>query len=137
MKYFILSLILIGFTVSASELSAPQALLSLIPPGHYSGLTPKGKACLVKIQLQNNEVTISANDDHNSRESTIKSNALYRWNVANRSFLSTVKRNFEHYSLENIFRTLAVTENTQYIVVADIFTKGRKREEVSVECIIH
>jgi hypothetical protein len=39
--------------------------------------------------------------------------------------------------VENIFRTLAVKETTQYIVVSDLIHSGRNSEESLVECIVN
>jgi hypothetical protein len=37
---------------------------------------------------------------------------------------------------ENIFRTLAVDNNKQYVVLADVITKDRQTIETAIECIV-
>jgi hypothetical protein len=128
MKTLIAVLALTCSTAFAFELDATEALLNTLPVGDYSGL-----GCSVSVRNLGNKVVIEALNDKMRKTSEVLTGAVYRANPANRSFLATVSSG---ESKENIFRTIAVTQNTQYVVVSDVTSDGRQMLERKVECII-
>lgn len=137
MKTLIAALVLVSASAFAQNLTAPEALLRTIGPGFYEGQTPAGNHCEVTVKNLYGSVIVVAADESQGRKSEVVSSAPYRWNPGNRSFLSTVFTTTLTGSTENVFRTIAVTESTQYVVVADIVVNNRERYERKVECIIN
>jgi hypothetical protein len=71
-----------------------------------------------------------------TKRSEVYSGATYRWKPGQRSFLASTFTTTLNGSKENVFRTIAVSTNTQYVVVADLIEDNRNRVETKVECII-
>lgn len=136
MKTLIAALLIVSSSTFAQELDATDALLTTIPAGEYRGLTPEGAACEVAIRDLTNKVAIVATNGNLTKRSEVAAGAVYRWQPGTRSFLATVLTTTLRGSKENVFRTIAVTEKTQYVVVADVVVNNRDRNETKVECII-
>ncbi len=137
MKTLIAALFLVSASAFAQNLTATEALLRVIGPGFYEGKTPAGNYCEVTVKNLYGSVIVVAADENQGRKSEVLSTSQYRSNPGNRSFLSTVFTTTLTGSTENIFRTIAVTESTQYVVVADVVVNNRERYERKVECIIN
>lgn len=126
-----------SFNTFAQELDATEALLSTIPAGEYSGKSTKGNACSVKVVQLSGKVAVVVSADGMVNRSEVMEGAVYRWNPGNRSFLASVFTTTLTGSRENILRTIAVTENTQYVVVADLIIENRDVTEKAAECVIN
>lgn len=137
MKTLIAALLLVSASAFAQDLTSTEALLRTIPAGEYRGTTPQGGYCEVAIRDLFGKVAVVAADESNTKRNEVHSGSAYRWNPANRSFLSSIYTTTLNGSTENIFRTIAVTENTQYVVVADLNRNGREVSESKVECVIN
>jgi hypothetical protein len=128
MKAFITGLMLLSSSAFATSYSANEALLKVLPAGEYTGSTEGEKnPCLVTVEDNKDSVLITASANGRTKKSLILDNGIYNWNPGQRYFLHTSRQS----GTENIFRTIAVTESTQYIVVAD-----RRTNESKIECVI-
>lgn len=127
---------LMSGSVTAFELDATEALLETLPAGQYQGLTPEGRNCGVVVQDLSDKVIVTASSAGVTRTSEVNTGALYRWNPANRSFLASRIARTMTASRENILRTIAVTEATQYVVVSDLIISDREVSEDRVECVV-
>lgn len=121
----------------AQELDATDALLSTLPAGEYTGTSPKGKACGVVVVKLSGKIAVIVKADGLVNRSEVMEGAVYRWNPGNRSFLASVFTTTLTGSRENILRTIAVTERTQYVVVADVIIDDRDVFERAAECVIN
>jgi len=137
MKTFIAALMLISSTAFAYELDATEALLQTVSAGEYYGITPSGDDCSVAVRNLSSKIAIVATANGVTKRSEVYSGAAYRWKPGQRSFLATTFTTTLNGSRENIFRTIAVSTNTQYVVVADMIVDGRSSEETKVECVIN
>lgn len=136
MKIIILAALFISGSALAQELSATDALLQTLPAGNYSGRTLENRECEVSIRDLTNKVAVVAATKNLTKRSEILKDAVYRWNPGTRSFLASVFSTSLNGSSENVFRTIAVKETTQYVVVADIEINNRTVNESKVECVI-
>lgn len=136
MKILIAAFLLVSASAFAQNLTATDALLRTIPAGTYRGITPQNGYCEVAVRILSGKVAVVAADEYHVKRSEIETGAQYRWNPANRSYLASVYTTTLTGSTENVFRTIAVTENTQYVVVADTYINNREVSETKVECII-
>lgn len=128
MKALITGLMLLSSSAFATSYSATEALLKVLPAGEYSGFTEGEKnPCLVTVEDNKDSVLITASANGRTKKGLVLDNGIYNWNPGQRYFLHTTRQN----GTENIFRTIAVTESTQYIVVAD-----RKANESKIECVV-
>lgn len=137
MKTLIAALMLVSASAFAQELDATVALLSTVRAGEYTGITPQGDDCSVGIRDLSSKVAIVASANGLTKRSEVYSGATYRWKPGQRSFLASTFTTTLNGSKENVFRTIAVSTNTQYVVVADVIVDGRYSEETKVECIIN
>lgn len=135
-KTFIAALFLVSGSLFAYELDATEALLETLPAGEYRGLTPKGINCEVSVVDLSDKVIVTASSENVIRTSEVTPGALYRWNPASRSFLASRIARTMSASRENILRTIAVTEKTQYVVVSDLIITDRETIENKVECVV-
>lgn len=136
MKTLLLAALIVSTTAFATELDATEALLQTVSAGQYTGITPQGSDCEVSIRNLSNRVAIVASADGVTKRSEVYSGATYRWKPGQRSFLASTFTTTLNGSKENVFRTIAVSTNTQYVVVADLVEDNRNRVETKVECII-
>ncbi len=137
MKILIAAFLLVSTSAFAQELNSTDALLRTLPAGEYSGITPEGDECGVSVRDLFGKVAVVASTINLTRRSEVVSGSQYSWNPAKRSFLSTVLTTTLTGSTENVFRTIAVTQNIQYVVVADIEIDDRDFKETKVECLIN
>lgn len=137
MKTLIAALLLVTSSAFAYELDATEALLQTVAAGEYTGITPAGDDCSVAVRNLSSKVAVVATANGITKRSEVYSGAAYRWKPGQRSFLATTLTTTLNGSKENIFRTIAVSTNTQYVVVADLIVDGRSSEETKVECIIN
>lgn len=133
MKIIAAFLLLASFSVSAQELDATVAALDILPAGAYSGVTPQGDDCKVKVSSDEHGVAVVASSADVSVSRLVLPGTTYRYNPAQRLFLSSHTIETRHGSYENVFRTLAVEAKTQYVVV----TRNRNGHEVKVECVVN
>lgn len=137
MRLFATLFLVLSFSSFALELDATQALLSTVPAGEYSGRSTKGNDCSVKVIQLSEKVAVVVSADGIINRSEVMEDAVYRWNPGNRSFLASVFTTTLTGSRENILRTIAVTQNTQYVVVSDVIIENRDVTERAAECIIN
>ncbi len=137
MKILTALVLLISGQLFAQELDATTALLSTLNAGEYKGLSPRGEECSVRVSVLSGKVAVTVYSEGLSGRSEVQEGATYRWNPANRSFLSSVFTTTLTGSRENILRTIAVTQKTQYVVVADVVINDREVTETTAECIIN
>ena len=136
MRIIISIIMLMSISVAAQEVDATKALLTILPRGDYSGETTNGNECNISILTLSNRVAIIATAGERSKRSEIEVGSKYRWNPGTRAFLHTNLITTLSDMKENIFRTLAVDKNKQYVVLADVITKDRKTIETAIECIV-
>lgn len=136
MKTLIAAFLLVSSSAFAQELDATDALLTTLPAKEYRGITPDGDDCQVAVRDLSSKVAIVATAGNLTRRAEVYSGAVYRWQPGQRFFLATNLTTTLNGSKENVFRTIAVTSNTQYVIVADEVINNREREVVKVECII-
>jgi hypothetical protein len=125
-KHFLAALLFVCSSAFAQELDATEAALEVLPAGTYSGTTPQGDACQVKVHADANGVAVVASSGNLMVSRLVLRGTGYRYIPGQRMFLSSD-------AAENVFRTLAVEVDTQYVVVA----RKRNGEEVKVECVVN
>jgi len=113
-------------TAFAQELDATAAALETLPAGAYVGTTPQGDDCSVKVSADEHGVAVVASSGNMMVSRIVRPGTTYRFNPGQRLFLSSDEA-------ENVYRTLAVETNTQYVVVA----RKRNGQEVKVECVVN
>jgi hypothetical protein len=136
MRILISIMMFMSISVAAQELDATKALLTILPSGDYKGETNDGNECNISILTLSNRVAIIATTGERSKRSEIEVGSKYRWNLGKRAFLHTTLITTLSDMKENVFRTLAVDKNKQYVVLADVITKDRETIETAIECII-
>jgi hypothetical protein len=137
MRFLAFILLLVSTHVSAQSLEATEALSRVISPGVYSGTTPDGNDCELKLLRTSNGMSAIVSTQGLDMVRVINFGSGYRWNPANRSFLSSeVIRTGSNSQVESVFRTIAVEADTQYVVVAYVFTDNRDTREEKFECVI-
>jgi hypothetical protein len=136
MRILISIMMFMSISVAAQELDATKALLTILPSGDYKGETNDGNECRISILTLSNRVAIIATTGERSKRSEIEVGSTYRWNPGKRAFLHTTLITTLSDMKENVFRTLAVDKNKQYVVLADVITKDRETIETAIECII-
>ena len=133
----LIALLLISTTAFATELDATEALLNTIPAGDYRGVSPDGNDCQVSVRTLSEKVAAVASENGFVKRSEVMEGASYRWNPANRPFLSSTLTTTLTGQKENLVRTIAVKQNTQYVVVADIVSEDGRVSETKIECVIN
>lgn len=126
MKIIAAFLMLVSISAFAQELDATAAALATLPAGSYQGSTPQGDGCQVKVTADASGVAIVASAGNLMVSRLVLPGTTYRFNPGQRLFLSSDEA-------DNVFRTLAVEEDTQYVVVA----RKRNGQEVKVECVVN
>lgn len=106
----------------ATELEATEALNSILDLRTYSG-----EGCLISFSRNSKGIIVTAIKDGETATRTILKGSVYHWNPANRSFLSSEYVTTARGQDEKVFRTIAITETTQYMVVAE-------SAEKTIEC---
>lgn len=137
MKTLIAALLLVSSSAFAQSYDATEVLLSILPAKDYRGVTPVGTPCEVSVRNLSNRVAVVASTLGFTTRSEVYVGAYYAKPRGSRTFLASVLTTTLTDKRENFVRTIAVTENTQYIAVGDIISwDGRTRESV-IECIVN
>ena len=134
MKLLLAALLFTSFSVLAQELDATAAALNTLPVGNYSGVTATDdQACSVAVSKSTTAVTVTASAGSVSAAYQVKKGTAYRWRPGTRAFLSSyiVEAGGEDY--EQVYRTLAVSEDSLYVVI----DRPSRNVERKVECIIN
>lgn len=138
MKTFLAALLIVSTNAFAQELDATEALLQTLPAGTYYGESTKGGDCQVKVQKRSTGVKVSASANGQTMSYETLNQTSYRWNPGQRLFFSSVVSKYPHNERsEDFIRTIAVKENTQYVVVGNLFHSGRDSKETIIECVVN
>jgi hypothetical protein len=127
MKLFV-ALMLCSFSVFAAEIDATAAAQQVLPPAIYDGVDAQGEECRVAVSADDHGLVVVATAGQTSVSRSILKGSTYRFNPAQRLFLSSDKLE----DRESVLRTLAVEAKTQYVVVA----RSRNGIEQRVECVV-
>lgn len=136
MKTLIGTLLLISSVSYAQDFDATDALLRVLPARDYSGRTSDGDLCQVSVRNLSNRIAVIVSSNGQTKRGEVFRGATYRWNPANRSFLASALTTTLDGSRENIVKTIAVTDASQYVVVSDVVTDDRNTSESLLECIV-
>jgi hypothetical protein len=133
MKNFILATFTLVLSVSAFavEISAPDALLSILRPGTYMGVNSD---CTMTLEEHQDGVLVTAYKGNKKLQRFIEDGTQYRLRPA-RYFLSSERsraRNSVNYT-EEIFMTRA-SQLGQYMVVEHIKVENRRTQKETIEC---
>ena len=133
MKNFIFGLMTLMLSVSALavEISAPDALLSILRPGTYTGVSSD---CTMTLEEYQDGVLVTAQKGNKKLQRFIQDGTQYRPGPA-RYFLSSERsraRNSVNYT-EEIFMTRAGRLG-QYMVVEHIKVENRRSQKETIEC---
>jgi hypothetical protein len=115
MKFILGTLLLTSSFSFAQSLTATNALLEVLPRGEFHGETVSGEPCSFSLSGGSSRISVSLSANGQFRKYEISSEAVYRSNPGNRSYLASVYSG----SKETLFRTIAITSDTQYVVIAD------------------
>lgn len=137
MKTLLGAVLLISSVSYAQEFDATDALLRILPAREYSGRTSSGDFCQVSVRNLTNKIAVTVSANGASKRAEVSRGAVYHSNPGNRSFLATVLTTTLTGSRENILKTIAVTETTQYVVASDLVINNRQTSEQFVECIVN
>lgn len=129
MKFFAFALLLISsFSSHASEFDATEALIRTLPLGVYSGVTPQGsETCSVEVKNTPQGILVTATKGNEQVSRSVGYGTVYRWNRAQRLFLSSDNFYRGDVSEEVVLRTIAIDRTTQFVVVSHTRTMGRDR----------
>jgi hypothetical protein len=136
-KTLIATLLFVSSTTFAVTLDATEALLSILPAGNYNGVTPEESPCEISVRNLSNRIAVVASKTELSQRSEVFLGATYLWRPGKREFLSSTLTTSLTDKRENFVRTIAVQENTQYVVVGNIITSNTGVSESVVECIVN
>ncbi len=133
MKNFILATLTLMLSVSAFavEISAPDALLSILRPGVYTGVNSD---CTMTLEEYQDGVLVTAQKGNKKLQRFVQDGTQYRLRPA-RYFLSSERsqaRNSVNYT-EEIFMTRA-SHLGQYMVVEHIKVDNRRSQKETIEC---
>lgn len=138
MKLLALLFVFTATLAQANYLDATVALKEVLPVGSYSGVTEDDSACSVIVSDVSNGVKVTVKSEGESLDRVVPFNSVFMWKPGKREFLSTAKTVLSNGTeLEDVVRTIAVTDKTQYVVVAKIKTENRDVAEDARECIIN
>ncbi len=131
MKFVLFALLLAAAPAMAQELDATEAAVRSLAVGSYQGQTPvEGDDCSVTVSRDSRGVTVLAQTGELSVSYLVKTGSVYRWRPGQRSFLSSFYSSSTE--TEQVYRTLAVGEDSQYVVV----DRSEREEELKVECVV-
>lgn len=137
MKFFAAMVLLVSFAAQANYLDATVALKEVLPVGVYSGEDLDGESCSVEVMNTAGGVNVTVFGQGRELNRVVPFSSVFRWQPGTREFLSTsITRNGVN-SDEDVLRTIAVKENTQYVIVAKIATRNRDVMETSLECVVN
>lgn len=127
-----------SFASSSDTQDATAALLSILPAGEYRGITLMKTPCEISVRKLSDRVAVVATDHDFTKRSEVYTGAGHRFKPGKREFFASVLTTTLTDKRENFVRTLAVTENTQYVVVGDIISSSaRDKRESIIECIVN
>lgn len=123
----------------SSEYDATRAMTEVLHVGYYSGTTEDGRNCAVSISRQESGVMASVIiDGMGEMTRVVKNGTHYRWQPGQRYFLSSEYFQNGRNRVEETFRTIAVDQFRQYVVIARrLETTDRNEREDARECIIN
>ncbi len=132
-------LVLAMATAIASEYDATRAMTEVLHVGYYTGTTKDGRVCAVSISRQESGVMASVIiDGVGEMNRVVKNGTYYRWQPNQRYFLSSEYFQNGRNRVEETFRTIAVDQFRQYVVIARrLETTERNEREDARECIIN
>lgn len=137
MKTLIAALMLTSVSAFATELDATDALLNTLPLGSYTGQTERGEACSVKVSERSSGILVSVSSKGQTKSHETKIGSGYRWQPGQRLFFNSEITRARNSSTENFVRTIAVTENTQYVVAGSLYRSTTGNSESVIECIVN
>lgn len=136
MKILVMALTLLSTSAFAQTLEATAVLNSVLPTGIYQGKSPEGNICSVYVQSTSRGVVVAASSQGRTLKRVVEIGSSYRMGAA-RYFLSSDVYGTNDGFNENTLMTRAVTEDSQYVVVADRVVVQRESFEHKVECIVN
>lgn len=137
MKVLAALCLIVSFAAQANYLDATVALKEVLPVGVYSGVDLDGKNCSVEVMNTAGGVNVTVFGQGRELNRVVPFSSVFRWKPGKREFLSTsITRNGVN-SDEQVLRTVAVQEDTQYVIVAKIATRNRDVMETSLECVVN
>lgn len=136
MKVLASALFFVSLAAQANYLDATVALKEVLPVGTYSGVDLDDERCSVDVMDTAGGVNVTVYGKGKVLNRVVPFSSVFRWQPGKREFLSTsISRNGVN-SDEDVLRTVAVEENTQYVIVAKIATRNRDVLETSLECVV-
>ena len=123
----------------ASEYDATRALTEVLHVGYYTGTTEDGRVCAVSISREEGGIMASVIiDGRGEMTRVVKNGTNYRWRPGQRYFLSSEYFQNGRNRVEETFRTIAVDQFRQYVVIARrLVTTDRDADEDARVCIIN
>lgn len=137
MKILIAALMLTSVSAFATELDATDALLNTLPIGTYSGQNDNGENCAVKVSEHSNGIVVSVSAAGQTKSHETKIGSGYHWRPGQRLFYNSFITRTSNSSTENFVRTIAVTENTQYVVAGSLYRSTTGNSESVIECVVN
>ena len=138
MKTLFFALLSLSLSVSASEIDVTEALTQSLPLGTYSGESLKTHGpCQLTLKKSSRGILVLVSADHMKLTREIEFGSAYRWRPGTRELLSSERAATNDGMSESVFRTIAVKENTQYVVVSKREVTNRDSFEVKIECVIN
>ncbi|WPU63223.1 hypothetical protein [Peredibacter starrii] len=135
MKLLVTALVLLSSTAFAQVPDATDVLTAILPVGSYSG-SYNNQPCKVSVKKTANGIQVTASNNSLVRVREVARGTVYFARLPGH-FLSTEKLSTNDGTRENILRTIPVTENQQYVVVADHFIVNHINYELAVECVVN
>lgn len=138
MKMLIVLMLAIS-SAFASEYDATRAMTEVLHVGYYTGTTEDGRHCAVSIYREEGGVLATVIiDGVGEMTRVVKNGSHYRWRPGQRYFLSSEYFENGRNRVEETFRTIAVDQFRQYVVIARrLQTTDRNEREDARECIIN
>jgi hypothetical protein len=133
MKSLVAALLIVSSSSFAQTFDARTALLNILKPGSYYGVTPNGSSCNVSIYDNSDSLEVVANANGVTKRSLIPARDTFHAVWGQRSYLHTSKDGY----VESILRTVMVEKNKQYVVVSELYVNNRESTETAVECIVN
>lgn len=137
MKFLAALCLLVSVAAQANYLDATVALKEVLPVGVYSGADLDGERCSVEVMNTAGGVNVTVFGQGRELNRVVPFSSVFRWQPGKREFLSTSIVRTGVNSDEDVLRTVAVEEDTQYVVVAKIATRNRDVMETSLECVVN
>ena len=144
MKFIIASFLLItAFSTHASDTSAADSSLSILPIGQYHGKTDAGVDCSVivnEVNYPDKVITVTAIDNRLKVFKIINEGVGFLFRPYKSEFIQTeryyVTSDRTSY-VDNIIRTVSAGERSLYVTVAQERTVNRDFSVKAVECVVN